>query len=57
VHIDYFSSYLTLLVIKLTEVVKRDCKIKLMAKRKIQFFEWPKGKYKYFDGQKGISPA
>jgi hypothetical protein len=34
-HIDHFFSYLTPLVIKLMEVIKRECKIKLMAKRKV----------------------
>jgi hypothetical protein len=38
------------------EVVKMECKIKLMVKREVQFFEWPKGKCKFFYGQKGISP-
>jgi hypothetical protein len=42
--------------IKLTEVAKKKCKVKLMIKRGVQFFEWPKGKCKFFYGQKGISP-
>jgi hypothetical protein len=29
-------------------VTKREYKIKLVVKRKVQFFEWPKGKCKYF---------
>jgi hypothetical protein len=45
---DHFSSYLTPLVIKLIEVTKRECKIKLMVKSEVQFFEWSKGKYKFF---------
>jgi hypothetical protein len=46
---------LTPLVIKLTEEAKRKYKIKLMAKRKIYFFEWPKGKCKFFMGKKKFS--
>jgi hypothetical protein len=38
-HINHFSSYLTPLVIKLTEVTKRECKIKPMAEKKVQFFK------------------
>jgi hypothetical protein len=42
-HIDHFSSYLTPLVIKLTEVAKREYKIKLMAKKKFIFLSGQKG--------------
>jgi hypothetical protein len=38
------------------EVTKKKCKIKLMAKREVQFFEWQKESVSFFDGQKGISP-
>jgi hypothetical protein len=51
----HFTSYLTSLVIKLMKVVKRECKIKLMAKREVQFSGWPKKKCKLFYGQKRIS--
>jgi hypothetical protein len=36
-YIGHFSSYLTPLVIKLTEVTRRECKIKPMTKRKFNF--------------------
>jgi hypothetical protein len=55
-YIGHFFSYLIPLIIKLTEVSKKECKIKLMVKRKVYFFEWPKEKCKFFYDQKRISP-